>query len=125
MNGIHKNLDPYTTCELPSNPNIMTQSAQEAAYYKVLGAGSRFVLTVFSLENAFIGLISGSLALAMSQGAAWFVTVRFLDIPFKPFLPAGAVMVVGAVALVVVVGLLSSMSILQQKPSGFLKEQGD
>ena len=40
---------------------------QEAAYYKVLGAKSRFVLHVFTLENVLLGLLSALLGLAMAQ----------------------------------------------------------
>ena len=40
---------------------------REAVQYRILGAGSRFVLLVFTLEGALVGLASGLLALVFSQ----------------------------------------------------------
>ncbi|MEJ2165409.1 MAG: FtsX-like permease family protein, partial [Desulfobacterales bacterium] len=78
---------------------------QEAVYYKVLGARSNFVIAVFTLENIFLGLVSAALAMLISQTGSWIL------------------LVVATVLLVVVVGLLPSISILRQKPVVFLREQ--
>jgi putative ABC transport system permease protein len=96
---------------------------QEAVYFKVLGATGRFVLTVFTLENLIIGLISAVLALAISQTGAWIISVRVLDIAYRPYPGASLLMGIATVLLVVAVGLSASLSILKQRPVIFLREQ--
>ena len=98
---------------------------QEAVYYKVLGAGGGFVLRVFALENFFLGLISGLLALLLSQAACWVVCRQFLHIAYRPFAGASALLIALAVFVAVAAGLLPSVPILRQKPMGFLKAQTD
>jgi putative ABC transport system permease protein len=98
---------------------------QEAVYFKVLGAGRRFVLTVCALEHLIIGLLGATLALGMSQAATWLISSRFLDIPYRTFPTASVLMVGMTTLLVMAVGLLTSLSILGQKPVVFLREQAD
>ncbi len=94
---------------------------QEAVYYRVLGAGSMFVAGVFSLENIFLGLLSATLALALSQTGSWIICSRVLDIHYKPFFAESFGLVAATVLLVAAIGLLPSISILRQKPVVFLR----
>jgi putative ABC transport system permease protein len=95
----------------------------ESVYYKILGAGRRFVFTVFALENMLVGLLSSGLALAMAQAGAWWVcTVKF-DIGYRPFLSVSLLMVAATVALVVTAGMTASRSIMAKKPVTYLREQ--
>lgn len=96
---------------------------QEAVYFKVLGATSRFVLQLFTLENLFLGLISGLVALLMSQIGSWLITVWIFEIDYHPFVGASLLMVGLTMGLVTVVGLSASISILRQRPIVFLREQ--
>ena len=98
---------------------------QEAVYYKILGARGAFVLKVFILENLFLGLVSASLALLLSQIGSWAICTREFDITYHMFLFESLLMVLGAALFVVGVGLLPSVSILRQKPVLFLREQTD
>jgi len=97
----------------------------EAVYYKILGAGKRFVFKVFALENLLIGLLSSLLALAMAQaGALWVCKIK-LDIGYQPFVLPSAVMVAATLLLVMGVGLTASRSIMKKRPAVFLREQTD
>ncbi len=96
---------------------------QEAVYFKILGARNGFVLKVFTLENVLLGLVSALLALGFSQTATWLISSRLFDIPFRPFLLSSLSMLMATVSLVTLVGLISSWSILRQKPAAFLREQ--
>ncbi len=98
---------------------------QEAAYYKVLGAKSRFVLRVFTLENVLLGLVSALLGLGMAQLGAWLINTRLFDLDFRPFIAASAAMVAITIFLVTGVGMLASVSILRSKPIIFLREQAE
>ena len=76
---------------------------QEAVYYKVLGATSRFVLRVFALENVFLGLISGLLAVLMAQVAAWLIMKYLFELDYQPF-PIPSVLLVALTVLAVTAG---------------------
>ena len=95
----------------------------EAVYYKILGAGRRFVLVLFAVENLLIGLFSSILALTMAQAGAWYVCAVRLDIGYRPFIPASLVMIALTLLLTVLVGTGASRSIVAKKPVVFLREQ--
>ncbi len=95
----------------------------ESVYYKILGAGRRFVFTVFALENMLVGLLSSVLALVMAQtGAYWVCKVKF-NIDYRPFLSVSLLMLAATVALTVTVGMIASRSIMAKKPVTYLREQ--
>jgi putative ABC transport system permease protein len=96
---------------------------QEAAYFRILGARSRFILAVFSLENVLIGAASALEALLISQAAGWIIAVRVLDITYHPYLPESGLLLLGNVLLVLAVGSAATLPILRQKPVVFLREQ--
>jgi putative ABC transport system permease protein len=96
---------------------------QEAAYYKVLGATRRFVLTVFTLENLLLGLVSALLALLMAQTGSWIICRWFFEIDYHPAAGSSLLLVALTMLLVTTVGLLASMSILRSKPITYLREQ--
>ena len=106
---------------------LATRSARirEAVYYKILGATSGFVLRVFALESLMIGVISGFIAIIISQAGSWIICTTRLDISYKPFIVQSISMAVGITLLVVIVGLVTSISILKQKPVFFLKENAE
>jgi putative ABC transport system permease protein len=96
---------------------------REAVYYKILGAGSAFVLTAFTLENFFLGLLSAVLALGVSQVGSWVICTEVFDISYSFLVKESVLLIAGAILLVVVVGLLPSVSVLRQKPINFLRNQ--
>jgi len=96
---------------------------KEAVYYKVLGADSRFVLQVFFLENVLLALLSGGCAILVAQAGSWGLCRFLLDIAYDPNWLTSLLMLGLTVCLVVSLGLLSSLSILRQKPVRFLREQ--
>ena len=97
----------------------------ESVYYKILGAGRRFVFTVFALENMLIGLLSSGLALIMAQAGAYWVCAVKLDIGYRPFLSISLLMAGLTVLLVVTVGMAATRSIMVKKPVTYLREQQD
>jgi len=98
---------------------------REAVYFKILGAKKSFVFKVFTLENLFLGLVSALLALILSQVGSWIISVRVLDISYKPLMGASLLMIIGPILLVIIVGLLASSSILAQKPAAFIREHAE
>jgi putative ABC transport system permease protein len=96
---------------------------QEAVYYKILGAKSAFVTTVFTLENIFLGLLSSVLALALSQAGSWAICREVFDISYRFFWAKSCLLIIGTVLLVSIVGLLPSVAVLRQRPVVFLRSQ--
>ena len=96
---------------------------REAVYYKILGARSGFVLQVFTLENLAVALICGLLAAIVAQAGSWIVCSRVFDISYDPRPGSTLLMVTITLLLVIGVGLGASVSILQQKPAGFLRDE--
>jgi putative ABC transport system permease protein len=97
----------------------------ESVYYKILGAGKTFVRKVFSIEILILGLLSGLLALGMSQTGVFLICRFSLDIAYHPFLlPCG---LIGGAALLLIlgVGMVSTKPILEKKPVIYLREQPD
>lgn len=96
---------------------------REAVYYKILGAGARFVLQVFLFENCLLALLSGGCAIVLGQFGSWAVCSLLLDIDYNPHWKASVVLLVGTVVLVLTLGVVSSYSIIRRKPASFLREQ--
>ena len=96
---------------------------QESVYFKVLGAKGWFVLRVFALENVFIGFVSAMLALFLSQAVSWILVTRVFHLTYGAYWGSSLLLMVSTIILVMVVGLLASVSILQKKPITFLREQ--
>jgi len=97
----------------------------ESVYYKILGAGKAFVRKVFSLEIFIVGLLSGILALGISQTGVFLICRFFLDIAYHPFLLSCGFIVGATLLLTIGVGMVSTRSILDKKPVIYLREQPD
>ena len=97
----------------------------ESVYYKILGAGKTFVRNVFSLEIFIVGLLSGILAVGISQTGVFLICRFFLDIAYHPFLLTCGLIVGATLLLIIGVGMVSTRSILEKKPVIYLREQPD
>jgi putative ABC transport system permease protein len=96
---------------------------EEAVHYKILGANTFFVLRVFFLENLLLALLSGGAAVVVAELGSWGLCRYLLDIQYQSYPLAGLVLVAGTIALVVGLGLISSVTIIRKKPGRFLREQ--
>jgi putative ABC transport system permease protein len=96
---------------------------REAVYFKILGAKSSFVLKVFTYENLIIALVSSSLAMLISHLGSWVICRQILDISYQPFFGSTVGMITATIILVISVGLGASVSILQQKPISYLRNE--
>ena len=96
---------------------------REAVYYKILGSGSRFVLSVFIYEHLILGLFSSFLAVILAQAGSWGLCRYLFDIGYSPHWPICLLLILLTEALVITVGVLSSIGIIRQKPAIVLREQ--
>lgn len=98
---------------------------REGVYFTILGAKRRFVLSVFLLEGVLIGGGSASIALFLAQVGSLIICRRVLDVPYAPFVWLSLGLAGATVAVVVLVGIGASFSVLGQKPVRFLREQSE
>lgn len=96
---------------------------REAVYYKILGGASSFVVSVFLYENMLLGLLSSLFALFLAHTGSWALCHFLFDIPYHPQLPASLLLIVLTILLVIAIGLLSSITIIRQKPSEFIRQE--
>ncbi|MBL4901748.1 MAG: hypothetical protein JKY62_03775 [Desulfocapsa sp.] len=96
---------------------------REAVYFKILGANGFFVLKVFTYENLIIAFLSSLLATLLSHVGSWIICSQVLNISYQPFPGSTASMIAATFVLVVGVGLGASVSILQQKPISYLRDE--
>ena len=95
---------------------------REAVYYKILGATSVFVQKVFLYENIMLGLLGIMPAIVVSQFVTWLIC-DYIEIVFRPYLSMTLLLCVSTGLGVVVIGWLSGMSIISEKPGSFLREE--
>lgn len=96
---------------------------REAVYFKILGATSSFVLKVFIYENLMIGFCSALLAGLLSHVGSWVVCRQVFSIAYQPLMGSTVFMIAGMLVVVVGVALGASVSILQQKPINYLRDE--
>jgi putative ABC transport system permease protein len=96
----------------------------EAAILKTLGARRRVLVKIAMTEFAVLGLIAGSIGSTASIALTWSLMSFGRSRTPWLFSPAvNATGVLGTVALVTTVGVLSTWSVLMRKPLGTLREQ--
>lgn len=98
---------------------------RESVYYTMLGGTRSFVYTVCIYENGLIGLFSGLIGLLLAQLGSWALCHFLFEIPYDPNAFASLLLLGATVFFVVVLGLLSSLTIVNQKPARFLREYGN
>ena len=96
---------------------------REAVYYKILGGNSRFVISVFIYEHLLLGLLSSFLAVLLAQTGSWGLCRYLFAIVYSPHLPVSLLLILLTTTLVIMVGVLSSIGIIRQKPIFILREQ--
>ncbi len=96
---------------------------QEAVYFKILGAKGSFVLKVFTYENLIIAFFSASLATLISHLGSWLICRHVFSIAYQPAWGSTLIMIAMTLVLVIGVGLGASISIIQQKPIAYLRDE--
>ena len=97
---------------------------REVVVLKTLGATRARIATIFSIEFAVLGLVSGVIGIGFANFIAWALE-RFtpLNLTFKYELRLNLAALIAAAALTVVTGWVASHRILGQKPLEVLREE--
>lgn len=100
------------------------QRIKESMLLRTLGASKRQILAINAIEYLFLGSFAAIAGLILSFMASWGLAKFSFDALFvPPFLPT-MLLFFSIVALVVLTGILSSRSILNQPPLKILRNTG-
>lgn len=97
------------------------QREEEALITKVLGATRGSIVTAFVWEFGFLGLFAASLGALLGILAAWAITLSALQVPFAIDTVLLAVIVSGALAIVLAVGAAAMWRAVSARPANFLR----
>jgi putative ABC transport system permease protein len=97
---------------------------REVVVLKTLGATRARIATIFSIEFAVLGLVSGAVGILFANFIAWGIE-KFspLNLTFKAEIPLNLAALLTAAALTVLTGWVASHRILGQKPLEVLREE--
>jgi putative ABC transport system permease protein len=100
-----------------------SRRGREVALLKTLGATRRGVVTIFAVEFALIGFVSGIVGTVGGAVLAWVVLTRGMEIAWtwRPLVLAGAPLL--TVALSVLAGIAASAGALRRRPIEVLRAE--
>lgn len=93
---------------------------REAAYYKVLGATSGFVLRSIVWENAMLGVLCSGLSLGLAGLTSWGLCRWLWDVPFEPSWALCLTLLATPVLLLLLLGLWLCLPVVRARPARFL-----
>lgn len=97
--------------------------ARESAYFKVMGAGNRFLGQVVLTENLLLGFTTSGLGLGLAMVASWAICYWSLKVDF-PSLGAGPLwMLLIPAILIACLGWLVTRGVIATRPAPYLKEE--
>jgi putative ABC transport system permease protein len=92
------------------------QRVYEAAVFKTLGASTRSIAKMLLFEYGVLGLLSGAVGSLGAVVLTWGVSRYALDIPWRLFVAEHLAGVGVTAVLVAVIGVVSSLDVLRNKP---------
>jgi putative ABC transport system permease protein len=92
------------------------QRVYEAAVFKTLGASTRSIAKMLLFEYGVLGLLSGAVGSLGAVVLTWGVSRYALDIPWRLFAREHLAGVGVTALLVAVIGVVSSLDVLRNKP---------
>jgi len=101
----------------------MRRKSYETVIYKACGATRRDILTVLLLENAFLGLLAGGMALVLGTAVAGAFVTFFMELPFRVFAGPALATVGAAAALTLALGLAGVFRMLSRKAWPYLRNE--
>jgi len=99
------------------------QRVYEAAVFKTLGASTRTIARMLLLEYGVLGSLAGLVGSLGAVALTWGVATYALEIPWRIFPLEHVAGVVLTAALVAVIGVLSSLDVLRNKPLSTLRAE--
>jgi putative ABC transport system permease protein len=99
------------------------QRVYEAAVFKTLGANTRTIARMLLVEYSVLGTLAGLIGSLGAIALTWGVSRYALEIPWRIFYGEHVAGVALTSVLVAVIGVLSSLDVLRNKPLGTLRAE--
>ncbi|RDC56611.1 ABC transporter permease [Pedobacter chinensis] len=100
------------------------QRIKESILLRTIGASRKQILAINAIEYFFLGAFAAGAGLILALGGSWALAKFSFDAAFvPPFLPTTGLFV-SVVLIVVITGVLSTRSILNQPPLKILRTEG-
>jgi putative ABC transport system permease protein len=88
----------------------------DAAVFRTLGANSRLIAVMYVFEYGVLGTLAGVVGSVGALALTWVLTRQVLDVPWTPAPVINLVGVLVTAAVVLTVGVVSSLDVLRRKP---------
>ncbi len=99
------------------------QRVYEAAVFKTLGANTRTIARMLLFEYGVLGSLAGLIGSLGAVVLTWGVSTYALEIPWKVFAGEHIAGVVLTALLVAIIGVVSSLDVLRNKPLATLRAE--
>ncbi|MEW6130314.1 MAG: FtsX-like permease family protein [Acidobacteriota bacterium] len=99
------------------------QRIYEAAVLKTLGAKRKTLLVILLAEYGLLGLVSGLIGAFAAEGLSYATSKYIFDIEWAFTPQLNFIGVAATILLVTIVGAISTLDVLTQKPLGILRTQ--
>ncbi len=99
------------------------QRVYEAAVFKTLGANTRTIAKMLLFEYGVLGSLAGLIGSIGAVALTWGVSRYALDIPWRVFVGEHVAGVALTALLVAMIGVLSSLDVLKNKPLATLRAE--
>ena len=99
------------------------QREADAVVMKVLGSTSRNVIVSFLVEYGMLGLLAAAMGAGLGIAAAWAILTFVMDIAFAPNVLTIVLVVLGAVAVTIATGVLTTRSAMSVRPAKRLRDE--
>lgn len=100
------------------------QRIKESILLRTIGASKKQIMGINTIEYFFLGAFAAATGLLLSIGASWALAKFSFDASFIPPLWPTLILFSSVVLLVMVTGILSTRSILNQPPLKILRSEG-
>ena len=99
------------------------QRVYEAAVFKTLGANTRTIARMLLFEYGVLGSLAGIIGSLGAIALSWGVSTYALDVPWRVFPRENIAGIIVTAILVAVIGVLSSLDVLRNKPLSTLRAE--
>jgi putative ABC transport system permease protein len=100
------------------------QRIKENVLLRTLGAKSKQILRITALEYLYLGLLGGGIGIVLSLLGSLLLARFVFEVSFVPSTVPFLVVLPSIMALVLLIGLLNSKSVLQSPPLEVLRKEG-
>ncbi|RZL43455.1 MAG: FtsX-like permease family protein, partial [Pedobacter sp.] len=97
---------------------------KESILLRTMGASKKQILSINAIEYFFLGSLAALAGLILAYGGSWALAKFSFEASFIPPVGATLILLFGVILMVVITGVLSTRSVLNQPPLKILRNEG-